>query len=113
MAEFERHLEELSKEKLVHVLEEYEAGYEARNREEPMSVGATASWQAGWTDASRELGSFEQMFAPAQGSLPLSGTGEEARRRGVPFEPTCSEVWKRDWIETDIMLGMAEAHLDE
>ena len=108
MAEFERHSEELSKEKLVHVLEDYEAGYEARNREQPMSVGATASWQAGWTDASRELGSFADLFAPGQTTLPFSGTGKEARRRGLTFEPSRSEVWKRDWIETDILLGAAE-----
>ncbi len=107
MADSEHGAEELSEEKLMAVSEQYEAGYAARYHNEPMSVGATGSWQAGWSDASRELGSFEQIFAPAQVSLQFCGTGEEARRRGLPFDASCSEVWKRDWIEADIALGIS------
>ena len=67
---------------LAPVSEQYEAGYAARFRDEAMCVGATASWQVGWSDANRELGRFEEAFTPAQVSLPFFGTGEEARRRG-------------------------------
>ena len=92
--------------------EQYDAGYAARYREEPMSVGATRSWQAGWTDASRELGGFEEMFAPSQVSLPFIGSGEEARRQNRPFDASCSEAWKRGWIEADIALGLLECSAD-
>ena len=92
------------------VSEQYEAGYAARYRGDSMSVGATRSWQAGWTDASRELGSFEEIFAPSQGSIEFSGCGEEARERGLPFDPSCSELWKRGWIEADIALGLRAEH---
>lgn len=90
----------------VHVAEQYEAGYGARFREEAFSLGATRSWQAGWTDANRELGKFEEAFSPAQSSLPFFGTGDEARRRELPFDPSCSEEWKRSWIEADIRMGL-------
>lgn len=88
--------------------DQYDAGHAARFRDEPMCVGATASWQAGWSDANRELGRFEEAFTPAQVSLPHFGTGEEARRRGLPFDPSCSEAWKRGWVEADIALGLIE-----
>jgi hypothetical protein len=90
----------------VHVAEQYEAGYSARFREEPFSIGATLSWQAGWNDANRELGKFREAFSPTQSSLPFFGTGDEARRRELPFDPSCSEEWKRSWIEADISLGL-------
>ena len=93
----------------VHVAEQYEAGYGARFREEAFSLGATQSWQAGWTDANRELGKFEEAFSPAQSALPFFGTGGEARRRGLPFDPALSEEWKRGWIEADLSMGMHEA----
>ena len=90
------------------ISEQYEAGYAARYRNEAMSVAATQSWQAGWTDASRELGGFEDMFAPSQVSLSFIGSGEEARRQHRPFDASCSEAWKRGWIEADIALGLLE-----
>lgn len=93
----------------LHVSEQYEAGYGARFREEAFSLGATRSWQAGWTDANRELGNFEEAFLPLQSSLPFFGTGEEARRRGLPFDPSCSNEWKRGWVEADICIGLASA----
>ncbi len=108
MADSPNRSEELSAEKLAVVCEQYDAGYAARYRAEPMSVGATESWQAGWTDASRELGSFEESFTHVGGSLPFTGTGEEARRRGLPFDVSRSDAWKRCWIEADILLGIAE-----
>ena len=89
-----------------HVPEQYEAGYSARYGKEPFSFAATTSWQAGWNDANRELGSFEEIFTPAQPSLPFFGSGEEARRRGLPFDSSCSEKWKRSWIAADIVLGL-------
>ena len=92
------------------VSEQYEAGYAARYSGDPMSVGATRSWQAGWTDASRELGRFEEIFAPLQGSIEFCGCGEEARERGLPFDASCSELWKRGWIEADIALGLRAEH---
>lgn len=104
MAKAERH----SEEQQPASSEEYETGYGARNREEPMSIGATANWQAGWIDASRSLGSFADLFAPPQVLLPLNRTGKEARRHGLPFGTACSEVWKRDWIEIDIALGLSQ-----
>ena len=91
---------------LAPVSDQYDAGYAARFRDEAMCVGATANWQAGWSDANRELGRFEEAFTPAQVSLPFFGTGEEARRRGLPFDPSCSEAWKRGWVEADIALGL-------
>ena len=90
----------------VHVAEQYEAGYGARFREEPFSLGATRSWQAGWNDANRELGKFEEAFSTAQSSLPFFGTGDEARRRELRFHPVCSEEWKRSWIGADIRMGL-------
>ena len=90
----------------AHVAEQYEAGCGARFRDEAFSLGATRSWQAGWNDANRELGKFEEAFSSAQSSLPFFGTGEEARRRDLPFDPSCSEEWKRCWIEADIRLGL-------
>ena len=90
------------------ISEQYEAGYAARYRNEAIGVAATQSWQAGWTDASRELGGFEEMFTPPQVSLPFIGSGEEARRQNRPFDASSSEVWKRGWIETDIALGLLE-----
>lgn len=107
MAESEHGSDGIAGERPPPVSEEYEAGYAARYCGEPMSVGATGSWQSGWTDASRELGSFEDMFAPTQVSLSFVGTGEDARRRGLPFDSSCSAAWKRAWIETDIALGMS------
>ena len=88
--------------------DQYDAGHAARFHDEPMCVGATASWQAGWSDANRELGRFDEAFTPAQVTLPFFGTGEEARRRGLPFDPSCSEAWKRGWIEADIACGLLE-----
>lgn len=88
--------------------DQYDAGHAARFHDEPMSVGATASWQAGWSDAHRELGCFDEAFTPAQVNLPFFGTGEEARRRGLPFDPARSEAWKRGWVEADISLALAE-----
>ena len=66
-------------------------------------------WQAGWNDANRELGRFDEAFAPAQSALPFFGTGGEARRRDLPFDPALSEEWKRGWIEADVSMGMHEA----
>ncbi len=57
-------------------------------------------------DANRELGKFEEAFSPAQSFLPFFGTGDEARRRELPFYPGCSEEWKRSWIEADIRMGL-------
>lgn len=62
----------------VHVAEQYEAGYGARFHEEAFSLGATPSWQAGWTDANRELGKFEEAFSPAQ--YPCHSLEPEMRR---------------------------------
>ena len=97
----------------THVAEQYEAGYGARFREEPFSLGATRSWQAGWTDANRELGKIEEASSPAQSSLPFFGTGEEARRRELPFDPSCSEKWKRSWIEADVRIGLEDLQSGE
>ena len=90
----------------VHVAEQYEAGYGARFHEEAFSLGATRSWQAGWTDANRELEQFEEAFSPAQSSLPFLGIGDGARRRDLPFDLGCSDEWKRSWIEADILMGL-------
>ena len=42
------------------------------------------------------------------GAIVLSwfGSGEEARRRSLPFDPSCSEEWKRSWIAVDIALRL-------
>lgn len=98
---------DLCRDELAPAAEQYEAGHAARFHDEAMCIGATASWQAGWSDANRELGRFEEAFAPTQVSLPIFGTGEEARRRGLPFDPSCSEAWKRGWIEADITFGLS------
>ena len=90
----------------VHEPEQYDYGFGARFREEAFSLGATRSWQAGWADANRELGKFDEAFSPAQSSLPFFGTGEEARRRGLSFDSSCSSDWKRGWVEADIALGL-------
>ena len=90
--------------------DEYDAGYAARHHGDPMSVGATQSWQVGWTDASRELGGFEEIFEPSHATIEFTGCGEEARQRGLPFDASCSELWKRGWIETDIALGLRAEH---
>lgn len=103
-----KHRESRSEERAP-VPDQYDAGYAARFRDEAMCVGATASWQAGWSDANRELGRFDEAFSPAQVSLSFFGTGEEARRRGLPFDPAFSEAWKRGWVEADIALGLAGA----
>ena len=89
----------------IPVTEQYEAGYSARFREDSFSIGATRSWQAGWNDANRELGKFEEAFSPAQSSLPFFGTGD-GKRHELPFDPSCSEEWKRSWIEADISVGV-------
>ncbi|MGI4758534.1 MAG: hypothetical protein ACRYGF_16990 [Janthinobacterium lividum] len=99
-------------EELAPLSDEYEAGHAARFRDEAMCIGATASWQAGWTDANRELGRFDEAFTSAQVSLPFFGTGEEARRRGLPFEPACSDAWKQGWVEADIALGLSDTASD-
>lgn len=52
----------------AHVAEQYEAGYSARFRDEAYTLGATLSWQAGWNNANRELGKFDEAFSPAQSS---------------------------------------------
>jgi hypothetical protein len=97
----------------AHVAEQYEAGYGARFRDEAYSLGATRSWQAGWNDANRELGKFDEAFSPAQSSLPFFGTGDEARRRELPFDSSCSEEWKRSWIEADINVGLESLRVEE
>ena len=106
MADWRR--EEFYREELAPLSDQYEAGHAARFRDETMCIGATASWQAGWTDANRELGRFDEAFTTSQVSLPFFGAGEEARRRGLPFEPSCSEAWKRGWIEEDIAIGPSD-----
>ena len=97
----------------VHVAEQYEAGYSARFREEAFSLGATRSWQAGWTDANRELGKFEEAFSPAQSYLPFFGTGDEARRRELPFDPSCDApgTGKRSIIVHHRVPGKSELKL--
>lgn len=47
-----------------HEAEQYEAGYGARFRDEAFCEGATRNWQAGWSDANRELGNFEEAMQP-------------------------------------------------
>ena len=88
--------------------EEYDAGFAARLQRDALSVSATPSWQAGWTDADREIGEPAVTATISQALLPFFGTGSQARREGLPFDISCSEEWKRGWIETDIDLGVQD-----
>jgi hypothetical protein len=92
--------------------EEYQAGYEARLRDEAEYHTATLWWRTGWADADRELRSGAAKPHIEQGEAPGMrwsnfGTGQQARICQLPFDENQAEAWKRNWVQTDIAISLA------
>jgi hypothetical protein len=91
--------------------EEYQAGYEARLRDEAEYHTATLWWRTGWADADRELRSGAARSHTQRGEAPgirwsNFGTGLQARICQLPFDENQAEAWKRDWVQTDIAISL-------
>ena len=92
--------------------EEYQAGYEARLRDEAEYHTATLWWRTGWADADRELRSGAARPRIEQGeALDMRwsnfGTGRQARICQLSFDENQAEAWKRNWVQTDIAISLA------
>ena len=91
--------------------EEYQAGYEARLRDEAEYHTATLWWRTGWADADRELRSgaakahIEQSEVPGMGWSSF-GSGHQARMCQLSFDENQAEAWKRDWVRADIAISL-------
>jgi hypothetical protein len=92
--------------------DEYQAGYEARLRDEAEYHTATPWWRTGWADADRELRSCAARPRIEQGeALEMRwsnfGTGQQARICQLSFDENQAEAWKRNWVQTDIAISLA------
>jgi hypothetical protein len=89
--------------------EEYQAGYEARMRNEAESHTATLWWRTGWADAERELRSGAAKPLVERKSIEVTwssfGSGEQARICQLPFDERQTESWKRNWVQTDVAIS--------
>jgi hypothetical protein len=90
--------------------EEYQAGYEARMRNEAESHTATAWWRTGWADAECELrsGAAKLLVEGKAIEVPWSsfGSGELARICQRSFDENQADTWKRNWVLTDIAISL-------
>jgi hypothetical protein len=91
--------------------EEYQAGYEARLRDEEEYHTATLWWRTGWADADRELRSgAAKPHTEQREALGMRwsnfGTGQQARICQLSFDENQAEAWKRDWVQADIAISL-------
>jgi hypothetical protein len=90
--------------------EQYQAGYDARVRNEAESHTATPWWRTGWADAERELrsGIAKPLVEGKTTEVPWSsfGSGEQARIFQLSFDENQADSWKRNWVQTDIALSL-------
>jgi hypothetical protein len=92
--------------------EEYQAGYEARLRDEAEYHTATRWWRTGWAEADRELrsGIVRRPIEQSEGQdtrWSNFGTRQQARICQLAFDENQAEVWKRNWVQTDIAISLA------
>jgi hypothetical protein len=90
--------------------EQYQAGYDARVRNEAESYTATLWWRTGWAEAERELRSgVAKPFVEGKATeVPWSsfGSGEQARICQLSFDENQADSWKRNWVQTDIAISL-------
>ena len=91
--------------------DEYQAGYEARLRDEAEFYTATRWWRTGWAEADREIRSGV-VRSPAQGNVTSMlwssfGMGKHARTCELSFDENQAESWKRSWVQSDIAISLS------